>query len=69
MKNKCILSLIEESSRMVIEMALKIEKSATGFFMTIFFYYLDYKPEGNPFERIIPLILAYILVQFGRKKV
>ena len=41
---------------------------AIGFFMTLFFYYLDFKPEGNPFERIIPLILAYILVQIGRKK-
>ena len=39
-----------------------------GFFMTVFFYYLDYKPEGNPFERIIPVLLSYILVQFGRKK-
>ena len=41
---------------------------AIGFFMTLFFYYLDFKPEGNPFERIFPLILAYILVQIGRKK-
>ena len=41
---------------------------AIGFFMTLFFYYLDFKPEGNPFERIIPLIFAYILVQIGRKK-
>ncbi len=45
-----------------------LSSMAIGFFMTLFFYYLDYKPEGNPFERIIPLILAYILVQIGRKK-
>ena len=41
---------------------------AVGFFGTLFFYYSDMKPEGNPLERLVPFALAYIIVQMGRKK-
>lgn len=41
---------------------------AVGFFMTLFFYYSNLKPEGNPLERIVPFILAYAIVQLGRRK-
>jgi sodium/proline symporter len=40
----------------------------TGFFMTLIFYYSDMKPEGNPLERLVPFILAYIIVQLGIKR-
>jgi len=41
---------------------------AVGFFGTLFFYYSDMKPEGNPLERLVPFALAFIIVQMGRKK-
>jgi hypothetical protein len=41
---------------------------AVGFFWTLFFYYSDMKPEGNPLERLVPFALAFIIVQMGRKK-
>jgi len=41
---------------------------AVGFFGTLFFYYSDIKPEGNPLERLVPFVLAFIIVQMGRKK-
>ncbi|MEA1882308.1 MAG: sodium/proline symporter [Candidatus Marinimicrobia bacterium] len=40
----------------------------SGFALTLFFYYSDFKPEGNPLERLVPFVVAYILVQIGRKK-
>ncbi len=45
-----------------------IASMAVGFFMTLFFYYSDLKPEGNPLERLVPFILAFLIVQWGRKK-
>lgn len=39
-----------------------------GFFMTLFFYYSDIKPEGNPIERLLPFFVAFIIVLIGRKK-
>ena len=41
---------------------------ATGFFMTLIFYYSELKPEGNPLERLVPFILAFIIVQLGIKR-
>jgi len=41
---------------------------AVGFFMTLFFYYSDLKPEGNPLERLVPFILGFAIVQWGRKQ-
>ena len=41
---------------------------ATGFFMTLIFYYSELKPEGNPLERLVPFILAFIIVQLGLKR-
>ena len=41
---------------------------AVGFFMTMFFYYSDFKPEGNTFERLFPFIISYVIVQLGRRK-
>ena len=41
---------------------------AVGFFGTLFLYYSNMKPEGNPLERLVPFALAYIIVQMGRKK-
>jgi len=40
----------------------------TGFFMTLIFYYSSLKPEGNPLERLVPFIMAYIIVQLGLKR-
>jgi len=40
----------------------------TGFFTTLIFYYSDLKPEGNPLERLVPFILAFIIVQLGIKR-
>ncbi len=45
-----------------------ISAMAVGFFGTLFFYYSDMKPEGNPLERLIPFALAFIIVQMGRYK-
>ena len=45
-----------------------ISAMVVGFFMTLFFYYSDIKPEGNPLERLVPIVLAYIIIQVGRKK-
>jgi len=41
---------------------------AVGFFMTLLFYYSDFKPEGNPLERLVPFIVSMIVVQLGRRK-
>ena len=45
-----------------------ITAMAVGFFGTLFFYYSDMKPEGNPLERLVPFALAFIIVQMGRNK-
>jgi len=45
-----------------------ISAMAVGFVGTLFFYYSDIKPEGNPLERLIPFTLAFIIIQMGRKK-
>ena len=39
-----------------------------GFFGTLFFYYSDLKPEGNPFERILPFVISSLIVYAGMKK-
>tara|TARA_Y100000590_G_scaffold102444_1_gene116425 strand:+ start:4614 stop:5999 length:1386 start_codon:yes stop_codon:yes gene_type:complete len=39
-----------------------------GFFGTLFFYYSDLKPEGNPFERILPFVISSLIVYMGMKK-
>ena len=41
---------------------------AVGFFLTLLFYYSDYKPEGNPLERLVPFIVSMVIVQLGRRK-
>ncbi|HAY40828.1 MAG TPA: sodium/proline symporter, partial [Gammaproteobacteria bacterium] len=39
-----------------------------GFFGTLIFYYSDLKPEGNPFERILPFVTSCLIVYTGMKK-
>ena len=41
---------------------------ALVFFLTLLFYYSDYKPEGNPLERLVPFIVSMVIVQLGRRK-
>jgi len=45
-----------------------IAAMSIGFLMTLFFYYSDIKPEGNPLERLVPFGLAFIIVRMGRGK-
>ena len=39
-----------------------------GFSLTVMIHFSSFKSEGSPFERIFPFVVAYILVQLGRRK-
>ncbi len=39
----------------------------SGFVLTLIFYYIDFKPEGNPLERLVPFAVAMLIVQLGRQ--
>ena len=39
-----------------------------GFIGRLIFYYSDIKPEGNPFERILPFVISSLIVYTGMKK-
>ena len=39
-----------------------------GFSLTVVIHFSSFKSEGSPFERIFPFVVAYILVQLGRRK-
>ncbi len=40
----------------------------SGFILTLLFYTIELKPEGNPLERLVPFTVAFVIVQLGRRK-
>ncbi len=51
-----------------IESKYAIFAMLIGFIGTLIFYYSDIKPEGNPFERILPFVISSLIVYTGMKK-
>ena len=46
----------------------EIASMLLGFLLTVIIHFSDFKPEGNPLERIFPFLVAYILVEIGRRQ-
>ena len=51
-----------------IQSKYAITAMLVGFIGTLIFYYYDVKPEGNPFERILPFVISSLIVYTGMKK-
>ena len=51
-----------------IQSKYAISAMLIGFIGTLIFYYTDVKPEGNPFERILPFVISSSIVYYGMKK-
>ncbi|MAV16404.1 MAG: hypothetical protein CMG08_06330 [Candidatus Marinimicrobia bacterium] len=45
-----------------------IASMLSGFLLTVIIHFSTFKPEGNPLERILPFLVAYILVEIGRRQ-